>query len=83
MKHIYRHTLLLVFICCLGFFIYSDSLTHGFSAMDDQGLINTNKDVIKGGNIGRILSEPLMGFNRYYRPLQIYSYRLDHLFWGN
>ncbi|MEK7850042.1 MAG: hypothetical protein AAB213_04440 [Candidatus Omnitrophota bacterium] len=79
---ILRHTLSLIFICCLGFFIYSDSLSHSFSSMDDRGLINTNKDVIKGNNIHKILSEPLAGFNRYYRPLQIYSYKLDYLLWG-
>lgn len=66
---------------------YGPTLDHGFAAADTFPLIESAR-IQAPGDIGRILTEPLMAGTdfpdnqAFYRPVSTLTYSLDHGLWG-
>jgi len=75
------HAAAVLLIVCLGLGVYFNSLFNGFY-MDDYLLIHEDRAVSDGAGFLWNFSRPLRFFPEYYRPLQVYSLRLDYFLWG-
>ena len=78
---LFRHAAAVLLILCLGSCVYFNSLLNGFH-LDDRLLIHEDRAVSEGAGFLWNFSRPLRFFREYYRPLQVYSLRLDFLLWG-
>ncbi|MBI5570336.1 MAG: hypothetical protein HY914_10365 [Desulfomonile tiedjei] len=75
------------FVCLIGFFAYKPTLGYFFTGTDTLTLIET-ASVASYRDLQRVFTTPLMAGTsfvergKFYRPIAVLSYALDHAIWG-
>ncbi len=76
---------ILILLLLVAGIVYSNSLMAGFVQDDYALIVNKQAYFSHPVTVVRILTSsdaPLGGKNPYYRPVNTFSYMLDHYFWG-